>query len=74
MMKKEEMLEFIEENVNSLSCNNFKILWNSCFSEERLENIDENQKNDLADLLLEEVNYFENGKIFKVYNFIENRT
>lgn len=74
MMKKEEMLEFIEENVNSLSCNNFKILWNSCFSEERLENIDENQKNDLADLLLEEVSYFENGKIFKVYNFIENRT
>lgn len=73
-MKKEEMLEFIEENVNSLSCNNFKILWNSCFSEERLENIDENQKNDLADLLLEEVSYFENGKIFKVYSFIENRT
>jgi hypothetical protein len=72
-MKKEEMLEYIEENINILDCNNFKILWNNCFSEERLNTIEENQKSDLADLLLEEISYFEKNKIFKVYNFIEKK-
>ena len=72
-MKKEELLLEIEENLPSLSCSDFEKLWNKIFSEEKISDVDKDQKEDLSDLLIEEVGYFEKEKIVKVHKFIEVR-
>lgn len=72
-MKKEELLSEIEDNLPELSCQDFEKIWNKIFSEEKISDIDKNEKEDLSELLMEEINFFEKEKILKIHRFIESR-
>lgn len=72
-MKKEKYLQEIKENLTSLNCSDFKKLWNNVFQEEKIDEVDKDGKDDLSELLLEEMVYFEKERLIKVHKFIEKR-
>lgn len=72
-MEKDEILQEIESNLSNLSCSDFKKLWNNIFQEEKIEEVSKAEKDDLSELLMEEILYFEDERLSKIHKFIERR-
>jgi alpha-amylase/alpha-mannosidase (GH57 family) len=73
-MNKDDFLEEIEKGLGNLSCEYFKKLWNHLFSEEKIDEVNKVQKEDLEELMLEEISFFETEKLKKIYKFIEAKS
>lgn len=69
-MTKEEILQDIEENIIYLNDEGFIKLWNKIFEEERIKEVEKGQREDLKELLLEEISYFEYERLIKIRNYL----
>lgn len=74
-MTKSEIIENIDNDLTLLNTKDFVKLWNKIFEEERIEEdtLSIDQKKDLAELMVEEISFFETERLIKISTFIENR-
>lgn len=74
-MTKTEIIENIDNDLTLLNTKDFVKLWNNIFEEERIkeDSLSVDQKKDLAELMVEEISFFETEKLIKIHTFIENR-
>lgn len=74
-MTKSEIIENIDNDLTLLNTKDFVKLWNKIFEEERIEEdtLSIDQKKDLAELMVEEISFFEAERLIKISTFIENR-
>lgn len=69
-MTHDEILQDIEENIIYLNDEGFIKLWNKIFEEERIKEVEKGQREDLKELLLEEISYFEYERLIKIRNYL----
>ena len=71
-MNEEKLIEEIKESINDNK--NFLRLWNSIFPEEKVSAIESKKhKDDILELLIEEIEYFELSKLQIIYKFIDSK-
>jgi len=69
-MTKEEVLSEIKDLLRQINNEDFVSLWNKLFKEEVIEGVDKDSREDLEDLFLEELGYFEHSKNVKIYKYL----
>lgn len=73
-MNKENLIKEIDESISNLTNKDFLTLWNNLFEEESIYKIDSlKQREDISNLLIEELEFFELNKLKKIYKFIETK-